>query len=413
MLTFAVSGCGSRGRTYMGIAARMPDRYRCVAGADLLPERVAAMRRISRNPDFRGFDSVDELLGVPKLADVMVISTQDDFHFAPAKRALELGYHLLLEKPAAQSIAEVRELTEVARRHGRSIVLCFVLRHTRFYRKVHDIVRSGKLGEIISLHASEGVEPFHQAHSFVRGHWSRSGDSTPMIVAKCCHDTDLLAWLAGARCRSVSSFGSLRHFTAANAPEGATARCTDGCPYLGTCPYDIHRYCSDKRRWLDMIYPDPDNIRDEEVLQWFRASPWGRCVYHCDNDVVDHQVVNMDFENSVTASLTMTAFDNGRHIEVFGTKASLRGGDVTKALHGCDLVLREHHTDGIEHITLDADDPDQGYGGHGGGDYWLIDALDRMLEDPGRIDSGMEGHLIAFGAEESRLNGGRPVAVHP
>jgi predicted dehydrogenase len=413
MLTFAVCGCGSRGRTYMKIAATMPGQYRCVAGADLVPERVEAMGRISKNPDFRGFDSAEALLAQPKLADVMVISTQDEYHFVPAKRALELGYDLLLEKPAAQNIAEVRELERVARQHDRAIVLCFVLRHTQFYKQVHAIVEGGVLGEIITLRASEGVEPFHQAHSFVRGHWSRAGDSTPMIVAKCCHDTDLIAWLVDAPCRSVSSFGSLRYFTVANAPDGATERCTDGCPHLGTCRYDAHRYTTDQERWLDMVYPDPDNIRQEEVREWLKTSPWGRCVYRCDNDVVDHQVVNMMFENEVTASLTMTAFDTGRHIEIFGTKASLRGGDVTKTEHGCDLVIRHHHTGEIEHISLEDEGGGAGYKGHGGGDHGLINALDGMLEDPARIYSGIEGHLMAFSAEESRLHGGCPVAVHP
>lgn len=416
MLTIAVCGCGSRGRTYMKITAAMPERYRCVAGADLLPERVEAMRAISRNPGFQGFASCDDLLAQPKLADVMVISTQDDQHFEPARRALELGYHLLLEKPAACTIAEVRELAAVAKTHGRSIIVCFVLRHTRFYRRVHEIVRGGVLGEIVSLNASEGVEPFHQAHSFVRGHWSRSAESTPMIVAKCCHDTDILAWLVGARCRRVSSFGSLRHFTAANAPAGATPRCTDGCPHLGTCPYDIHRYFTDKQRWLDMIYPDPDHIREEEVLEWFQTSRWGRCAYHCDNDAVDHQVVNMEFESGVTASLTMTAFDTGRHLQVFGTRASLRGGDVVMAEHGCDLVIRHHHTGEIERITLKDEGAASGYGGHGGGDYGLIDALDHMLGGADTqaplIDDALEGHLIAFAAEESRLQGGRIVEVH-
>ena len=397
----------------MKIAGTMPDRYRCVAGADLVPERVEAMRRIAGHADFRGFGSAEALLAEPKLADVMVVSTQDEHHFAPAKRALELGYHVLLEKPAAQNIGEVREVAEVARQHDRAVVLCFVLRHTRFYKRVHALVESGVLGEIITLRASEGVEPFHQAHSFVRGHWGRSDKSTPMIVAKCCHDTDLMAWLVGAKCRTVSSFGALRHFTAANAPEGATPRCTDGCPHLGSCAYDVHRYLTDKARWLDMVYPDPERERgNDEVLEWFKTSPWGRCVYHCDNDVVDHQVVNMEFENGVTAALTMTAFDNGRHIEICGTKASLRGGDVTKSLHGCDLVIRHHHSDEIERISLEDDPENAGYQGHGGGDYGLINALDQMLSDPAGIDSGVEGHLIAYCAEESRLRGGQPVMVH-
>lgn len=399
----------------MKIAATMPERYNCVAGADPQPARVGIMRAISNNPEFQGFSSADELLEQPKLADVMVIGTQDNYHFEPAKKALEKGYHLLLEKPAAQSIEEVQELAALAKKHDRVIILCFVLRYTTFYKKLQKIVSSGALGDIISIKATEGVEPFHQAHSFVRGHWGKSADSTPMIIAKCSHDTDVIAWLMNDRCKSVSSFGNLSYFNEANKPEGATARCTDGCPHIGKCAYDSHRYLSDKDRWLDMVFPDPENRTKQEVLQWLSHSPWGRCVYQCDNDVVDHQVVNMEFEKGTTASLTMTAFDLGRNIEIYGTKASLRGGDVVKDLHGCDIVVREHHTNDITKTTLAPADS-KGYHGHGGGDYGLINEIDHIIagraDQSTLIQNAIEGHLIGFSAEKSRLQNGQPIQVH-
>lgn len=389
-----------------------------VAGADPVPDRLESMREISENEDFRAFTSADDLLEQDRLADIMIIGTQDHYHFEPAKKALEKGYHLLLEKPAAQTEAEILELARLAKKHDRKILLCFVLRYTQFYSKVHEIVRSGQLGEIISMHATEGVEAWHQAHSFVRGHWRKSAESTPMIIAKCSHDTDYIAWLMGSRCSAVSSFGRLSHFTEKHAPEGATERCTSGCPHAqpqgGSCMYDAHHYLDKQSRWLDMVYPHPTERDDKDVLEWLKTSPWGRCAWKCDNDVVDHQIVNMDFENGSTASLTMTAFDMGRSIEIFGTKGTLRGGDPLKAASGTDISIRNHASGETEKIILDELDND-GYKGHGGGDHGLVQAMHHIFSGEGSesslIENSIEGALIGFAAEESRLNNGEIVQI--
>ncbi|BDS06721.1 oxidoreductase [Oceaniferula spumae] len=418
-LTIATCGCGSRARTYSKIARTLGDRYSIVAGADPIPERLEAMREISGNDDFLAFSSADEMLEHDRLADVMIIGTQDQYHFEPAKKALEKGYHLLLEKPAAQTKEEVLELAQLAKKYDRKILLCFVLRYTPFYSKVHEVIRSGQLGDIISIHACEGVEAWHQTHSFVRGHWGKSADSTPMIIAKCSHDTDYLAWLMSSRCTSVSSFGRLSHFREENAPEGATDRCTSGCPHAapqgGTCMYDAHHYLDKNKRWLDMVFPHPTKRSDEEVLEWLKVSPWGRCAWKCDNDVVDHQVVNMDFENGATASLTMTAFDVGRSIEIFGTKGSLRGGHALKESTDIDMSIRDHATGETENILLD-DKAEDNYKGHGGGDFGLVNAMESIFRDEGPesslIENSIEGILIGFAAEESRLNNGRVVEIN-
>lgn len=417
-LTLAVAGCGSRARTYCRIATSFADRYQVVAGADPVPERLESMRGISENPDFLAYDSADELLAQEKLADVLIIGTQDNYHFEPAKKALEKGYHILLEKPAAQTLEETKELARLAEKYDRKILLCFVLRYTPFYSKVHEIVKSGRLGEIISMHAVEGVDAWHQAHSFVRGHWGKSEESTPMIIAKCSHDTDYISWLMESRCQSVSSYGRLSYFTKANQPEGATPRCTGGCPHAapqgGKCMYDTHLYLDKHSRWLDMVYPHPTERTDEEVLAWLEKSRWGRCAWQCDNDVVDHQVVNMDFENGATASLTMTAFDYGRTLEIYGTKATLRGGDAHKSVSEADISIRDHDGGEIEKITLDPLGED-GYQGHGGGDYGLVDSMDAVFRGEGDesslISHSVEGHLIGFAAEQSRLADGVPVRL--
>ncbi|MBK1830281.1 Gfo/Idh/MocA family oxidoreductase [Verrucomicrobiaceae bacterium R5-34] len=417
-LTIATCGCGSRARTYSSIATTLGNRYSVVAGADPIPERREAMRNISNNPDFRSFNSADELLAEDRLSDVIIIATQDGYHFEPAKKALEKGYHLLLEKPAAQTLDQTLELARLAKKYDRKILLCFVLRYTPFYSKVHEVISSGELGEIISIHANEGVEAWHQTHSFVRGHWGKTSECTPMIIAKCSHDTDYLAWLMGSRCKAVSSFGRLSHFTAENAPAGAIDRCVSGCPHAapqgGNCMYDAHHYIGKHKRWLDMVYPHPTERSDEEVLEWLKTSQWGRCAWRCDNDAVDHQVVNMDFENGATASLTMTAFDLGRSIEVFGTKGVLRGGHSMKEATDVDITVRNHATGVTENIVLENDIAD-GYKGHGGGDYGLVNAMDTIFRGSGPdstlIENSIEGVLIGFAAEESRVNGGQLIPI--
>ena len=409
-LRLAVLGCGSRGRTYSRIASSLDGRYRITAAVDVVESRAAAIAALSPAGETRTFSSTAEFFAAGRLAEVLVIATQDADHFAHATAALHAGYDLLLEKPAAGTLAECEELDALARSLGRRVALCFVLRHTPFYSAVKRVIDSGKLGHIITIRASEGVEPFHQAHSFVRGHWARSADSTPMIVAKCSHDADLLCWLSGAGPRSVSSFGGLNWFHSGNAPAGAPGRCTDGCPAAPDCPYDAHRYLSDKRRWLTMVMDHAESADDRQIEDFLKSSPWGRCVYRCDNDAVDHQIVAVEMEGGITASLTMTAFDNGRTIEVHGTLGSLRGGSPYQETGTPELWFRDHRSGETEAIPVDSAAA-EGYAGHGGGDFGLVNALDRLFRGPDALPPGLDGlggHRLAFLAEDSRRRGGIP-----
>ncbi|MCX8497653.1 MAG: Gfo/Idh/MocA family oxidoreductase [Akkermansiaceae bacterium] len=410
-LQIAILGCGSRGRTYSRIASSLEGRYQITAAADLVEVRTAAVAELAPAGSVRTFRSAEDLFAAGKLADVLVIATQDADHFGHAVTALKSGYDLLLEKPAAESLARCEELDALARSLGRRIALGFVLRYTPFYRAVKAVVDSGRLGKIITLRASEGVEPYHQAHSYVRGHWSKTGSSTPMIVAKCSHDTDLLCWLSGSAPRSVSSVGRLEWFRAQNAPAGAPLRCTDGCPAAADCAYDAHRYLTDKRGWLRMVMDHSETADDSQILDFLKSSPWGRCVYRCDNDAVDHQVLSAEMENGVTATLTMTAFDLGRTIEIHGTLGSLRGGSPFQTAGAPELWLRDHRTDTLETIPVVAPEA-AGYAGHGGGDFGLVDALDAMFQGPDAMSPGLDGlagHRLAFLAEASRIQGGIPL----
>jgi len=408
-LSIACIGCGARAQTYTQLAARQPDRFRIVAGADPVPDRVEKIRVTSGNPEFRGFKTAAAILSAGKLADVMIVATQDNSHFEHCLGALHNGYDVLLEKPIATRMEQVREVERLARQLGRRVMVCFVLRFAAFYQKVKEILTSGALGDIVSIQANEGAHPWHQAHSFVRGHWSVTGHSSPMLLSKCCHDTDLLHWLVGRRCTRVASFGALEFFRPEHAPADAPARCTDGCPVGDTCPFNALRYTNDMRSpWLSMVYDRAAEATADEITAWLRSSPWGRCVYRCDNDVVDRQVLALEFEGGVTGTFTMTAFANGRHLEICGTKGVLKGGESYRQHFGAHLILLPHEGEPVRY-TVQAEDG--GYELHGGGDAGLVRALyDEMTRPPGAplaaaLDSTVHSHAMAFAAEEARLTG--------
>lgn len=405
-LKIAVLGCGSRGRTYSKIIASLEDRYQLTAAADLVATRREAVASFAKDGQVRQFDNAEDFFAAGKLADVLIVATQDSQHFDHALTALDLGYDLLLEKPAAESLSRCEEIDRRARELGRRIALCFVLRYTPFYSAVKRVIDSGALGQIISIRTHEGVEPYHQAHSFVRGHWSKSETSSPMIVAKCSHDADLLCWLGGAAVSAISSHGERSWFRKENAPAGAPARCTDGCPAAATCLYDAHHYLNGKRRWLSMVMDGWQTADDDSILQFLRTSPWGRCVYQCDNDVVDHQVISCELANGVTATHTMTAFDCGRTIEIYGTLAALKGGEPYKEAGAAELWLRHHASGRIEAIPVQQPG-EAGYSGHGGGDQGLVEALDGLFRGENALPPGLDGlagHQLAYLAEESRIS---------
>lgn len=409
MITIAILGCGARGRGYATIAATMPERYEIVAACDKVTWRTQEVAKCNAKREVPQFSDENAFFAAGKLADMIIIATQDRDHFGHAKQAIALGYDILLEKPAAESLEDCEELDRLARAAGVKIGLCFVLRYTPFYRAVKSAIDSGQLGRIISINACEGVEPYHQAHSYVRGHWAKSANATPMIVAKCSHDADLLCWFADSEITDISSYGRLDYFRIENAPEGATLRCTDGCPHIGKCDYDAHRYLGDKRSWLRHVLDGGLTAMDEQVIDFLKTSKWGRCVYQCDNDVVDHQVIAGEMANGITINFTMTAFECGRSIEIFGTRGSLKGGQMWKEANAYELCVRDHATGVTSEIVIEQPDA-AGYAGHGGGDYGIVDSLDRLFGAHGSLRPGLDGlagHRLAYLAEKSRVSNER------
>lgn len=400
----ALIGAGLRGINYLDYAIHQPHELQVVAVAEPVAERRSAFRARHGIPEDMCFESADALLAAPKLADAVLICTQDRQHYEPTMQALAAGYHVLLEKPMSPDPGECIRMAEQAERADRVLSICHVLRYTPFFSTIKELLDRGAIGRLMSIQHNENVGYWHQAHSFVRGNWRRQDESSPMILAKSCHDLDILAWLADSECVRVSSFGSLTHFTAAEAPAGAPLRCLDGCPVADECLYYAPRqYLTNDTDWpTSAISDDPGYEARYRALQ---EGPYGRCVYHCDNDVVDHQVVNMEFANAVTVAFTMSAFtrDVSRTLKLMGTKGEIRG-----AMEKNEIEIVHFGSGKVETISFGGVD---GHVGHGGGDMRLVKDFLRLVRADGQGDSltsaqrSVQSHLIAFASEQSRVDG--------
>lgn len=414
-ITVAIAGLGSRGlNTYAKCLEKFDDRAQIVAVADILPDRVAVAAQRYNIPAEMCFDSVESLLKAPKLADVLFICTPDDVHYQPAIDGLNKGYHLLLEKPAARTVQECRHIAALAEEKGLHVVVCHVLRYTVFYQTIKHLIDEGRIGDVMNVEAIERVGYWHQAHSFVRGNWHVAADTTPMILAKCCHDMDMLLWLTGKKCKKVASFGHLSHYNAAHRPEGAPERCGDGCPHGDRCPYNAQRYYLDCFRrggdsWpVNVVAPEPT---EEKIIEALKIKDYGRCVYAMNNDVVDHQVLCLEMEDEVTVAFTMSAFSakGGRNMRLMGTKGEIYA-DMEKDLITLIPFGGEEEVFDIRKLAVDLS-------GHGGGDIRMVeDYLDLLEGEPmppamTTITRSVESHIIALAAEESRLKGGQMIEL--
>lgn len=400
----ALIGAGLRGVNYTNYALQHPDEVEVVAVAEPVEDRRMCCKHAHRLPDEMCYADWREMLNQPKLADAVLICTQDDMHYEPTMRALECGYHVLLEKPMSPDPLECIRMGERARQSGLVFSICHVLRYTRFFGTIKQMLEEGRIGRLMSIQHNENVGYWHQAHSFVRGNWRNSDETSPMILAKSCHDMDILLWLAGDSCTNVSSFGSLSHFTAENAPAGAPKRCLDGCPAAEDCLYYAPKtYLTDEDNWMKLAISDDQSY--DGRLKAIQEGPYGRCVYHCDNNVVDHQVVSMDFRNEVTAVFTMSAFTKecSRTIKLMGTKGEIRG-----AMEKNEIELIRFDRNEPELISLETPG---GHAGHGGGDEGLIRDFIRLVADGGAVqgltsaDISVQSHMMAFAAEEARVTG--------
>lgn len=412
-ISVIIIGAGDRGSRYAMHMSELPEQYRIVGVADpVKPRREQLRDRYGISPD-ACFASWEEILAQPKMADLAVIATMDDMHYAPAMRAIELGYHILLEKPVAQTAQACADIALAAEKKGVKVLVGHVLRYTPFFKKVKELLMEDAIGKPVSVIHVEAVGNVHQSHSFVRGNWHCESETTPMLLAKSCHDLDILQWLLDKPCKRVTSFGELTYFKPENAPEGAPVRCVDGgCPIGETCPYNCRKlYYDDKKNlWFRGAatrgLAAGEIPTDEEVLQALRTKDYGLCVFHANNDVVDHQVVNMEFDGGVTVSFSMNCFNQGgRYIRIFGTKGELYANMSDQEITVYTFADRKRQAVPViaPGETIET--------GHGGGDAGIVRELYDYLSGSyagfcaADITTSVKNHLIGFAAEEARHSG--------
>lgn len=410
-LTAIVIGAGGRGMTYSKVMKDMSDKFEVVAVAEPMRHKRNHLKEMFNIPDERCFESWEPLLELGKIADFAIIATMDRMHYAPTMKAISLKYDLLLEKPIAPTPEECIGIAKAANENGVKVVVCHVLRYTPFFLKLKEIISSGELGNIMSINHEECVGNAHQSHSFVRGNWGNSDKSSTMLLQKSCHDLDILQWLLDKKCKKIQSFGSLSYFTKENAPKDSPERCIDNCPHADTCPYSAMRLYleSDDNGWFRPACTgnvERDNFEptDEDVIKALHTTQYGKCVFKCDNNVVDHQVVNMMFEDNITVSFSMNAFNKGgRFIHIMGTKGELRA-----AMDG-ESPMTIYNFETEKTTTLDLTGKDGVLGGHGGGDEGIMNSLYDYftgISDSSNVSEAIvscKNHMLVFAAEKARL----------
>lgn len=398
-------GAGSRGNVYGNYGVQFPNELDIVGVAEPISIRNERYSKKHNIPEGNRFVTWEHVFNRPKFADAVIISTPDDLHYGPCMKALEMGYDVLLEKPIAPTEKECLDILSLANKTGRIVAVCHVLRYAPYFIKLREMIQSGSIGELISIQHLEPIEHVHMSHSYVRGNWHNSKETTPIILAKSCHDLDILRWLIGKPCKSISAFGSLKWFKEANAPEGSTNRCTDGCAVESTCPYSALKIYHDGGGWSSVFdLPDDKTKHAAYILQQLKTTNYGRCVYKMENDQPDHYVASMEFEDEITANFSMEAFTSyhGRRTRIMGSHGDITG-NMTEFVHTEFLTGKVTKWD----VTVD-NDSEHKNSGHGGGDWGLVtDWINAVKKKDATlltstIDASVESHIMGFMAEKSR-----------
>lgn len=398
-LSIAIIGGGNRGKIYADYATERPQELCVVAVVEpnrTKREHLAKLHGLSAE---QCYDNDADFFTHPQLADAVLIASPDQFHYKQVIESLKKGYHILLEKPIAQCITECHEIAALAKKMNRIVGVCHVLRYSKCYQKVKDILESGELGKVMNVIHFEPIGLERMVHAFVRGQWRKKEETGPIIMTKSCHDLDLIQWLIGKRCVSIASYGALNYFKKENAPHGSTLRCTDGCAVEKSCPYSAIKIYQQEKNWLrNFALTDSDEKNEKLIDKELREGIYGRCVYQCDNDVVDSQVVSMLFEENITANFTMSAFTK----EGFrSTRILLTNGEILadeKSITICNFTENTKRKISINELTK-----------HGGGDHLIMKSFVKAVstnnhnEIISNIEESIEGFRMAIVADESRV----------
>ena len=401
-----VIGAGMRGAGYSEYAKKFPEELEVVGVAEPRDWHRNDFKKQYNIPEANCYKTWQEVVEAEKFADAVMICTDDKMHFEPAMAFANKRYHILLEKPMSPDEDECRQITQAAIDNDLICSFCHVLRYTAYTQELKRLLDAGTIGDIASVQHLEPVGYWHMAHSFVRGNWRNTDESSFILLAKSCHDLDWLSYIIDKSCKQVVSFGSLKHFRPEEKPEGAADRCLD-CRKEATCPYSAkkvyYRFFNEgKRNYpLDILTPEVD---DDSLYKALEEGPYGRCVYSCDNDVCDNQTVMMQFEDNITCNFTLSAFTpvEDRRTTIFGTRGQIKGDG--KMLEIYDFVTEK--TTKIDTSLID----NSSLAGHGGGDGGLIkNFVDAIAKNDASLvlsgaEASLRSHLIAFAGERSRLN---------
>lgn len=409
MIRVGVIGAGNRGKdTYAKYILNCTDKAKIVAVAEPNSLKRKEMIETHNLKSEFVFNTWEDFLAKDKFCDAVFITTNDDMHFEPVKLAIKKGYDILLEKPMSNKVDECIEIVKMAEEYGTKIMVCHVLRYTPFFSKLKELIESGIIGEVVDIQHNENIGNYHFAHSFVRGNWRNSDETSPLILQKSCHDLDILSWLlGGSSCKRIASFGQLRHFKRENAPEGSAERCLD-CKYLDSCIYSPKKiYYNNLGEWPTLVVSE---IQTKEALEEsLRTNRYGRCVYKCDNNVVDNMVSIIEFDNGVNVTFNLCAFTDEvcRTIKIMGTKGEIKGHDRRNHIEVYEFGKGEGQFSNGKKTEIT---PDVLLGGHGGGDTGLMQDFIKLCQ--GKLEDtrtnpkvSLESHIMAFAAEESRITG--------
>lgn len=418
-VTAVIVGAGHRAMAYADFSLEHPDLLKIVGVADFDEYRRNMVREKFGFSEEFCFNSAQELAKAPRFADAVINGTMDEQHVETSIPLLEKGYDMLLEKPFAVNDEEMQRLLDVVKRNNNKVMICHVLRYTPFYSEIKKRIINGEIGDIINIQTVENVSYHHLSTSFVRGKWGNSHKChTSMLLAKCCHDMDIMMWLMSpVKPVSVSSVGSRLQFKPENAPEGAGTRCLVDCPLVDTCRYSAKRlYLDHPDRWEVYVWRSLESIEnptDEQRRQVLVGSDYGRCIYKCDNDVVDHQSVLVNFEGGATGTHNMTggSAEPLRTIRVIGTKGEIYGEFENKFIN-----IKKINPDPGKDYDEEIIDLSYISGeGHGGGDEGLTTDFVNFIRGESHsvsctsIFDSVAGHKIIFLADKSAQNGGQAV----
>ena len=417
-ISVVLVGAGNRANVYASVSIKYPEKMKVVGIVDPDPVRRELMRSKYDVPHENCFENVYDFVKRDKFADAVINGTMDHLHVETSVPVLEKGYDLLLEKPFAVNETEMNRLRECAAKNGSKVVIGHVLRYTDFYRAIKNHVLSGEIGRIISIETCEHVNYHHMAVSYVRGKWrSEKLCFAPMLLAKSCHDMDIMLWMMKETYPvAISSFGSDYQFGKDRKPDGAGSRCMVDCPYESECIFSAKANYLAAVRWQQYVWKSLEGMGEltEEMKQnsLMTDNPYGKCVWDFERDGnVDHQTVIVNFANGATGSFSMIggSAKSERNIHIVGTKGEIKGTfeDSRYVVRSMAPSTKAGYAETVYDLN-EKGDKIGATGGHGGGDTKLVlDFLDylnghELSVSCATLEDSVISHRAVFKAEQAR-----------